>query len=307
MEPIVCRLTPAIFASCSWEMLISARASLKRFLNFDLSFNLSAPNKYKIAYQKLYVKCSFHFAKLILHLAKRSLHYSAYNGLQNEVGHPMKDGRTVFCGSIGGTATSIVGRGCPYCAGLKPVIGETDLVTISPSLAIEWNYEKNGSLTPNMVTGFSHKKVWWKCRYGHQWQASISSRSNGVGCPICSGHKVLQGENDLANEAPQLAAEWHPTMNGEVTPSGVTLHSNKSVWWQCTKGHAWKTTINNRANGSGCPFCNQQRLIPSETSLGVVKPLLANRKSKRQVRLISYLSLFVWFCFIYGLESQSKN
>lgn len=167
------------------------------------------------------------------------------------------------------------GRSCPYCAGLKTVIGETDLTTINPSLAAEWNYEKNGSLTPNMITEFSHKKVWWNCQHGHEWQATISSRSNGVGCPICSGHKVIQGINDLGNIGSHLASEWHPTMNGKLTPAGVTLHSNKSVWWQCIEGHVWKTTINNRANGSGCPFCNQQRLIPSETSLAVVKPLLA--------------------------------
>lgn len=40
------------------------------------------------------------------------------------------------------------GRGCPYCAGQKPIVGENDLATVNPELAQEWNYEKNQGLTP---------------------------------------------------------------------------------------------------------------------------------------------------------------
>jgi len=160
------------------------------------------------------------------------------------------------------------------------MIFENSLEYKDPELSAQWHPSHNGKLTPAHVTTGSNKKVWWKCNKGHEWHASIksrtiSSRSNGVGCPICSGHKVIQGINDLANEAPQLALEWHTIKNGELTPAEVTLHSNRSVWWQCIEGHTWKTTVNNRANGSGCPFCNQNRLIPSETSLSVVNPELA--------------------------------
>jgi len=31
------------------------------------------------------------------------------------------------------------GRRCPYCTGRKVIFGETDLATINPELAKEWN------------------------------------------------------------------------------------------------------------------------------------------------------------------------
>ena len=55
-------------------------------------------------------------------------------------------------------------------------------------LMAEWNWEKNNELglDPKTLTCGSGKKVWWKCKNGHEWQATISNRSNGRGCPFCS-------------------------------------------------------------------------------------------------------------------------
>ena len=32
----------------------------------------------------------------------------------------------------------------------------------------EWNYEKNGEMTPENTPPQSGKKVWWKCSKGHE-------------------------------------------------------------------------------------------------------------------------------------------
>ena len=56
------------------------------------------------------------------------------------------------------------GRGCPYCAGSLAIQGENDLKTLRPNIAAEWDYEKNGGLTPKDVTVSSSKKVYWKCK-----------------------------------------------------------------------------------------------------------------------------------------------
>ena len=81
------------------------------------------------------------------------------------------------------------GRRCPYCAGKKVLNGYNDLQTVNPSLAKEWNYEKNNGLTPVDVMSSSGKKVWWKCNKGHEWQATISNRNKGVGCPVCNSER----------------------------------------------------------------------------------------------------------------------
>ena len=151
------------------------------------------------------------------------------------------------------------GRGCPYCFGRKVLQEYNDLQTINPGLAKEWNCEKNGTLTPTAVSANSGKKVWWKCGSGHEWQALISNRSKGKGCPYCSGQKVLYGFNDFQTARPILAKEWNYGKNGELKPEAFTANSGKKVWWKCSKGHEWQATIYNRANGRGCPICNSER------------------------------------------------
>ena len=82
-----------------------------------------------------------------------------------------------------------IGRGCPYCSGKKVLKGFNDLQTINPSLAKEWNYEKNGNLKPENFTSSCGNKVWWKCKKGHEWQATINHRNNGRGCPVCNSER----------------------------------------------------------------------------------------------------------------------
>ena len=61
--------------------------------------------------------------------------------------------------------------------------------------------------------------------------------------------------NSLAVKDPQLAKEWHSTKNGDLSPKDVFHHSGKKVWWVCDRGHEWQAIINNRASGTGCPYC----------------------------------------------------
>jgi hypothetical protein len=86
-----------------------------------------------------------------------------------------------------------IGCECPYCIGRRAISGETDLRTLKPDVAAEWNYEKNGDLRPENFTVYSNKYVWWKCSLGHNWRTAISHRSTGKDCPYCKGRKVLKG------------------------------------------------------------------------------------------------------------------
>ena len=167
------------------------------------------------------------------------------------------------------------GVGCPYCSGRYAIRGLSDLATVNSELAAEWHPTKNGNLTPDMVMKGSEKKVWWQCKQGHEWQATIASRSNGAGCPYCSRRNVIKGVNDLATVNPELAAEWHPTKNGELTPDMVTAGSSKKVWWRCKRGHEWLATIASRSNGAGCPYCSRRNVIKGVNDLATVNPELA--------------------------------
>jgi len=154
---------------------------------------------------------------------------------------------------------TILRRSCPYCSGNKILKGYNDLQTINPSLAKEWNYEKNNGLAPTDVMPNSDKKVWWKCAKGHEWQAIIGNRNKGRGCPYCSGQIVIKGKNDLQTVNPILSQEWNYDKNNGLTPMDVMPNSDKKVWWKCEKGHEWQASIGHRNNGRGCPICDSQQ------------------------------------------------
>ena len=154
------------------------------------------------------------------------------------------------------------GLGCPFCSNQKVLTGYNDLETKLPQLAKQWHPTKNERLTPNMVTCGSHKKVWWLCSKGHEWQASIFPRTKGVGCPYCTNQKILPGYNDLQTKFPELARQWHRTKNGDLQPNMVAVASGKKVWWECDNcGFEWATNINLRTkqNGTNCPKCSRKR------------------------------------------------
>ncbi len=154
------------------------------------------------------------------------------------------------------------GNGCPYCNKSVLLLGYNDLASNNPELASEWNAEKNGSLKPTDITARSNRKVWWKCNKGHEWQATVSDRSNNHGCPYCSGRFAIQGETDLATVHPELIGEWNYEKNGSLKPADVSFGSRKKVWWICKRGHEWQAEVNSRHSGQNCPYCNKEKISP---------------------------------------------
>ena len=136
-----------------------------------------------------------------------------------------------------------------------------------PELMAEWNYKKNGDLDPSSITAGCNKKVWWTCKQcGHEWEAVVSNRTRGSGCPncryACSVKKrmetVLKKSGSLADVCPELLREWDYEKNQTiVSPDAVSPNSNLDVYWICEKcGHKWRTRINNRTHGSCCLKCS---------------------------------------------------
>lgn len=152
--------------------------------------------------------------------------------------------------------------GCPYCAGRSVLPGENDLQTLRPDIAMEWDAAKNAPLRPCDVTPGSNKAVYWHCKLGHSYRAMIGHRTGrNSGCPYCSGKRVLAGFNDLKTLFPEIAAEWNPSLNGELKPTDVTRGSRRRVWWRCVWGHEWQAVISSRTGTrpTGCPECNRKR------------------------------------------------
>ena len=287
------------------------------------------------------------------------------------------------------------GASCPFCSHQKLLVGFNDLATTNPEIVKEWDYNKNDILPTQIGVG-THKKIWWKCPFGHSYQAYPSNRCGNThsSCPICDKenhtsfpeqaiffyikkvfpdainsdkstigmeldifipsiktaieydgikwHKNNQYEikknekcnnngitlirireeglqlynncicivrddvkknqslslvirkvfniiginnnqnidvdkdalriyelyinnkksRSLKNIYPEIAKEWHPSKNGNITAEMVAPMSNKVVWWLGKCGHEWKMSIQDRTNQKcGCPICAGKRII----------------------------------------------
>lgn len=151
------------------------------------------------------------------------------------------------------------GSQCPYCSGIKLLIGFNDLATKYPTLAKEWS-ERNLPLTPNMVNEKSTKNVWWKCRTcGYEWKSVVRARAKGSLCPVCADRTVLAGYNDLATTDPELLDEWDYEKNTGTLPTAVSRNSMKIVWWKCSSSHSWRAKITDRTiEQKGCYLCERE-------------------------------------------------
>lgn len=173
--------------------------------------------------------------------------------------------------------TRRAGHGCPVCANQAVLAGFNDLASQNAPLALQWHPSKNGDLTPEMVTSRTDRKVWWLGPCRHEWEASIGHRARGKGCPVCGGDLIVPGINDLATKHPDLAGQWHPTKNAELTPEDVPAGSNRKVWWLGECGHEWEALIVNRSRlNAGCPFCAGFAVLAGFNDLASKHPEIAS-------------------------------
>jgi hypothetical protein len=153
---------------------------------------------------------------------------------------------------------------------------ENSLASVAPTVASDWDYEANYPLTPEHFWSRSSQKVSWRCRDGHEWEATIAARvgsgnQKGTGCPYCSGNKA-SNDNNLAKSHPELLKEWDYEKN-EKDAVDFTTGSKQVVSWICNecKNPFDMQIVLRTKRGSGCPQCTANKhgkktKIPLSTS-----------------------------------------
>lgn len=167
------------------------------------------------------------------------------------------------------------GCGCPYCSGRNAIPGETDLATTHPHLIRFWS--KKNTLSPSEITAGSHKKVWWICEKGHEWDALVGTIAlEGSGCPYCAGKRAIPGETDLATVKPELLEEWDYEKN-TVNPGEILPSTHEKAWWKCALGHSWQAVVfsRTREQSASCPYCTGRKVLPGFNDLATLKPKVA--------------------------------
>lgn len=76
----------------------------------------------------------------------------------------------------------------------------------------------------------------------------------------------------LAATEPEIAAQWHPSLNGDLTPEQMSRSSHVRAWWVCPEGHQWQALVFNRTGKmrSGCPKC--KAIAASKRNAGIYRP-----------------------------------
>ncbi|MCP5046842.1 MAG: zinc-ribbon domain-containing protein [bacterium] len=172
---------------------------------------------------------------------------------------------------------------CPHCR-LEKRRKSYHLEVMVPEIVSLWHPSKNGDRKPSDFTPGSIEKVWWKCEKGHEFERGIGSMKNNQTCPVCN--KIQRNaKHNLLVQNPELAREWHPVKNGDLTPDKVRPHSEVKVWWLCPNGHEYQATLGNRnrggGKGRGCPYCSGRKDLSKE-SLAILLPELAKEWHRKK-------------------------
>ena len=190
------------------------------------------------------------------------------------------------CSRHGTWVTQVAGRvagsGCPECANERKRgkrVPRGLLRDEHPELVKQLHPTKNAHIDLDMLTSGSHKRAVWVCNncqddppgcpHPREWEAFIINRALlGSGCPYCSGRKVCPCKS-LAQLVPEVAAQWHPTRNGDKQPDQYGPYSHHKVWWQhlCEQTgqlHEWQAVIGCRSISwellqlIRCPHCYER-------------------------------------------------
>jgi rubrerythrin len=164
------------------------------------------------------------------------------------------------------------GHGCPVCGmrrrarARSEVPYDRSLAALRPDLVAELDRLRNHEIDPDRLGARSTLTLWWRCSScGHEWRATVASRAGrGTGCPRCGldrrarTQSQVSRERSLAVRYPGVAAELHLTRNPGIDSERLGARSSLKLWWRCSRGHEWRTTVATRTSGSGCPTCYLQ-------------------------------------------------
>ena len=124
----------------------------------------------------------------------------------------------------------IKGKGCPYCAGQKVSVTNC-LATRYPEIAKQWHPTKNGTLTASAVVAGTEQKVWWQCTQDskHEWDARISNRVHGRGCPFCNSGWTIEAIRGFVASLINYLETFTPAEREHPT-FAISINTQTIVW-----------------------------------------------------------------------------
>lgn len=119
------------------------------------------------------------------------------------------------------------------------------------------------------------------CTAGHQFETDrerpfAPRPTTAPKCPVCHGHLIVPGYNDLASARPDIGAEFDDARNGGLTAQQISPASKETYYWLCPdKGHSYPSTASNRTSAnSKCPVCLNRLILPGVNDVATTHPWL---------------------------------
>jgi hypothetical protein len=112
---------------------------------------------------------------------------------------------------------------------MKRLKKNSSLFEIASNLVKEWHPSANVDLTPREVEIVYPKKVWWLCRDGHKWQATIKCRMKRNDCPICE-KEAAKKKVDLSLSIPAIGKNYRENRRFK-TKATVVIEVPDSGHW----------------------------------------------------------------------------
>lgn len=153
-----------------------------------------------------------------------------------------------------------------------------------PELMKDWAQELNPGVDPAKITAGSKKYIVWRCnKCGRTWRAQVCNRVNGTGC-ICDAQlrrveknrkRLVERDGSLAQTRPDIAAQWHPELNGTLSPDDITEKSTYKAWWIGDDGVPWQSVVAVRCRSLQGTHRPKDLVVPGFNDLKTLRPDLA--------------------------------
>lgn len=133
-----------------------------------------------------------------------------------------------------------------------------------------WSYEKNNGAPTDYALN-SHKKFWFNCDCGHQFESNLLNINKGNNwCPYCSNHVMRLCENNDCKRCFENSFANNPkavywSSNNELNPRQVFKATDKKFDFNCICGHKINIALKNISRSNHwCSYCTHQKLCDND-------------------------------------------
>ena len=189
---------------------------------------------------------------------------------------------------------------CSYCSNPAKKLCNKELNCVqcynksfaSHPRAIFWS-DKNDML-PNNIFKYSHKKCWFNCNCGHEFECILSDIShNNSWCSYCGTPSRKLCINDCIScfnksfASEEKSKYW--SIKNLLLPREVFKSSAKKYWFNCNCGNEFETRVSHVTSGVWCAKCRYKTEDKILIILTKVFPLISSQVKFEWCKNIKHL------------------